>query len=324
LVLSCDTNLKSITYRYKLISIIHNQLIMYYNDNSIIYHNGNYIDPRNASGDIYSQTLHYGNGVFEGIRAYKTAKGTKIFKAEEHYERLKYGAKVMNIPFSYSIDNLIEITYKLLDLNGFQDAYIRPIITTGANMGLGSSKESSLIIQCWEWGKLMGDKLLKVRTSSFQRPNPKSCYVDAKVTGHYINSILARNEASASGYDEAILLDMNHHVAECSGANVFIEKDGKLYTPPKGHIMPGITRTTIIELYHEIAIPVEEKHFTLDDMKQADSAFFTGTAAEVVGLKSLDDYNFPKPWESTLGFKLMHLYKQEVLSERSTNLSKAV
>ena len=297
---------------------------MYYNDNSIIYHNGNYIHPKTASGDIYSQTLHYGNGVFEGIRSYKTKKGTKIFKAEAHYERLQYGAEVMNIPFEYSIEALIDITYKLLELNNFQDAYIRPIITTGANMGLGSSNESTLIIQCWEWGKLMGDKLLKVRTSSFQRPNPKSCFVDAKVTGHYINSILARNEAGASGFDEAILLDMNNNVAECSGANVFIEKDGQLYTPPKGHIMPGITRTTIIELCNEVGIPVEEKHFSLDEMKQAENAFFTGTAAEVVGLKSIDEYHFPKPWESTLGFKLMHLYKQEVLGERLTNFSKAV
>ncbi|WP_111682194.1 branched-chain amino acid transaminase [Winogradskyella tangerina] len=297
---------------------------MYSKDNSIIYQNGKFINPKSATGDIYSQTLHYGNGVFEGIRAYKTNAGTKIFKAKEHYERLHYGAKVMNIPFQYTIDELIDITYKLLELNELQDAYIRPIITTGANMGLGSSDESTLIIQCWEWGKLMGDKLLKVRTSSFQRPNPKSCFVDAKVTGHYINSILARNEASASHYDEAILLDMNNNVAECSGANVFIEKDGKLFTPPKGHIMPGITRTTIIELCQEVGIPVEEKHFSLEEMKQADHAFFTGTAAEVVGLKSIDEYHFPKSWESTLGYKLMHLYKQEVLGERSKNLSKAV
>ena len=297
---------------------------MYYNSDSIIFHNGEYITPQQAKGDIYSQTLHYGNGVFEGIRSYKTKNGTKIFKAQDHYERLIYGTEVMSIPFKYSIQELTDITYKLLELNGFQDAYIRPIVTTGANMGLGSSQESFLTIQCWEWEKLMGDKLLNVRTSSFQRPNPKSCFVDAKVTGHYINSILARNESSQSGHDEAILLDINNNVAECSGANVFIEKDGKLYTPPKGHIMPGITRTTIIELCQEMNIPIEEKYFSIAEMKQADSAFFTGTAAEVVGLKTLDEYNFPKPWEETLGYKLMHLYKQEVLGERNKTLSTAV
>lgn len=294
---------------------------MYYKGDSFIFFNGKFVNPKTTSADLYSQTLHYGNGVFEGIRSYKTEKGTKIYKAKDHYNRLIYGAEVMNIPFKYSTDELTKITYKLLELNNLQDAYIRPLIITSANMGLGSPKESILTIQCWEWGKLMGDKLLKVRTSSFQRPNPKSCYVDAKVTGHYINSILARNESSQSGHDEAILLDINNNVAECSGANIFIEKDGKLLTPPKGHIMPGITRTTIMEICQEIGIPVEEKHFTINEMKEAESAFFTGTAAEVVGLKSLDDYHFPKPWESTLGYKLMHLYKQEVLGKRKTNLS---
>ena len=296
----------------------------YYNNKSIIYQDGKYINPKEIINDSYSQTLHYGNGVFEGIRSYKTKQGTKIFKASAHYERLKYGAKVMDIPFHYSVDELIDITYTLLKKNNFQDAYIRPIIVTGSNMGLGSSQESQLIIQCWKWEKLMGNLPLKVMTSSFQRPNPKSCFVDAKVTGHYINSILARNEASKSGYDEAILLDINNNVAECSGANIFIEKDGKLYTPLKGHIMPGITRTTIIELCTEVGIPVEEKHFSLNEMKQADSAFFTGTAAEVVGLQSLDDYHFPMSWEESLGYQLMYLYKQEVLGNRKSNLQKVV
>ncbi len=297
---------------------------MYFNENSIIYNNGKFEHPKDVSGDVYSQSLHYGNGVFEGIRSYKTDEGARIFKAKAHYVRLKYGAEVMQIAFEYSVDELIDITYQLLEKNNLQDAYIRPIITTGANMGLGSPLTSQLIIQCWEWGKLMGEALLKVRTSSFQRPNPKSCFVDAKVTGHYINSILARNEADKSGFDEAILLDMNNNVAECSGANVFIEKDGKLYTPPKGHIMPGITRSTIIEICDQEGISVEEKHFSLDELKEADSAFFTGTAAEVVGLQSVDEYQFPKQWKETHGYKLMQLYKQEVLGKRKVNLSKAV
>lgn len=296
----------------------------YYNQDSTLFFNGAFIHPDSLGINSYSQTLHYGNGVFEGIRSYKTSKGTQIFKAKAHYERLIYGTKVMNIPFHYETDELIETTYKLLELNAFQDAYIRPVVISGANMGLGSAGESSFFIQCWKWGKLMGDNLLKVRTSSFQRPNPKSCFVDAKVTGHYINSILARNESSASGHDEAILLDMNNNVAECSGANVFIEKDGQLLTPPKGHIMPGITRTTIIDICSELGIPVEEKHFTIDQMKSADSAFFTGTAAEVIGLKSIDDYTFPKLWSETLGYRLMQLYKQEVLGERSNNYAKAI
>jgi branched-chain amino acid aminotransferase len=148
--------------------------------------------------------------------------------------------------------------------------------------------------------------------------------VEAKITGHYVNSILSTNEAKKAGFDEALLLDMYGNVAECSGANVFMEKDGKLYTPKKGSIMPGITRSTILEICKEEGIYAEEKHFTLNELKQADSAFFTGTAAEVVGLQSLDNYHFPLDWSESLGYKLMRLYKQEVLCERKPKLSKAV
>lgn len=296
----------------------------YSNNHTIIYHNGKFLKPEDATSSLYSQTLHYGNGVFEGIRAYKTAQGTKIFKAKEHYERLKYGADVMGIPFNYTVEELTAITYDLLKRNQLEDAYIRPLITTGANMGLYTSKESILTMQCWAWPKLMGDTLLRVKTSSFERPNPKSCFVEAKVTGHYINSILSTNEAKDAGFDEALLLDMHGNVAECSGANIFMEKDGKLFTPKKGSIMAGITRSTILEICEEEGIPVEEKHFKLDELKQADSAFFTGTAAEVVGLKSLDDYEFPLQWTNSLGYKLMKLYQQEVLGQRKNKFSEVL
>ena len=288
----------------------------YFKEESIVFFDDKFIKANELTVDSYSQTLHYGNGVFEGIRSYDTTYGTKIFKAFEHYKRLKYGAEVMNIPFHYTEEELTAITYDLLAKNGLKDAYIRPIIITGANMGLAASEESHLIIQCWEWGKLMGDNLLKIKTSSYQRPNPNSCYVDAKITGHYVNSILARNEAKREGYDEALLLDSNGNVAECSGANVFIERNGKLYTPPKGHIMAGITRSTILDICKDEGIPVEEKHVTLEELKQSDACFFTGTAAEVVGLKSLDSYEFPLKWEDSLGFKLMKIYKDEVLGLR--------
>lgn len=296
----------------------------YYNSQTLIYHNGKFLKAETATGSLYSQTLHYGNGVFEGIRSYKTADGTKIFKAKAHFERLKYGAEVMGIPFNFSIEELTTITYELLKRNQLEDAYIRPLISTGANMGLYTSKEAILTIQCWEWDKLMGDSLLRVKTSSFERPNPKSCFVEAKVTGHYINSVLSTNEAKDAGFDEALLLDMHGNVAECSGANIFMEKDGKLFTPKKGSIMAGITRATILEICEKEGIPVEEKHFKLQELKQADSSFFTGTAAEVVGLKSLDDYEFPLQWTDSLGYKLMQLYQQEVLGQRKNKLSKAL
>lgn len=289
---------------------------MYYKEDSVVYYNGKFVKAKEVTENPYSQSLHYGNGVFEGIRAYNTKNGARIFKANEHFERLKYGASVMSIKFDYTAEELTAITYELLKRNNLKDAYIRPLITTGADMSLLSSTQSNLMIQCWEWGKYMGDKLLRVKTSSFQRPNPKACFVEAKVTGHYINSILSTNEAKNNGYDEALLLDMNGNVAECSGANVFMEKDGKLFTPPKGHIMPGITRETVINLCKEANISVEEKHFTLAELKNADACFFTGTAAEVVGLQSLDEYNFPLQWEKSHGHTLMKLYKDEVLEQR--------
>jgi branched-chain amino acid aminotransferase len=290
---------------------------MYYNDQTIIFLDGEFVKPEAAVTGQYSQSLHYGNGVFEGIRAYKTQQGSRIFKAEEHFERLIKGAKLMDMNFDYSVDELVSITYDLLERNKLEDAYIRPLITNGADMSLRTSSECHLTIMCWPWGKYMGDKLLRVKTSSYERPNPRSCFIEAKITGHYVNSILSTNEAKRSGYDEALLLDMNGFVAECSGANIFMEKDGQLFTPPKGNIMPGITRSTIMDICNEESIPVLERYFTLAELKQADSAFFTGTAAEVVGLQSIDDYNFPKDWKKSFGSKLSELYTHEVLNTRT-------
>lgn len=289
---------------------------MYYNKHSIIYHNGKFVNPAKTTIDLYGQTLHYGNGVFEGIRAYNTPNGTVVFKAKEHYERLLKGAKVMNLNFNYSVEEMIKITYELLEKNELTDAYIRPLITTGASMALLSSEESTLTIQTWKWERLHGDDLLSLGTSSFQRPNPKSCFVETKITGHYINSILAKNEAKANGFNEALLLDMNENVAEASGANIFMEKNGQLFTTPKGHIMAGITRNTVIDICKREGIPIKEQFFTLSELKRADSAFLTGTAAEVAGIKSLDNNPFPLDWNNSLGAKLSGLYKNEVLGKQ--------
>ena len=149
-------------------------------------------------------------------------------------------------------------------------------------------------------------------TSSFQRPNPKGFRIEAKASGHYVNSILASQEAKAKGYDEALLTDMNGYVAEGPGANVFFEKNGKLFTPPTGNILPGITRATVIEICKELNIPVEERLFTTDELKQADAAFFCGTAAEVIGWQSLDEAVFPKSWNDSLGKIIQQAYKNRV------------
>jgi branched-chain amino acid aminotransferase len=289
----------------------------YYNNETIIYNNGEYVKAADAKIDLYSQSLHYGYSVFEGIRSYKTVSGeTKIFKPIEHYDRLRRSAEAMNIPYNHSSEELTEITYEVLRRNNIQDAYIRPLVYSPANMSFNKNTESFLSIAVWEMAPFLGDRLLKVMTSSFERPNPKGFKIEAKATGHYVNSILASQEAKANGYDEALLNDMNGDVAEAPGANVFYVKEGILYTPPPGNILPGITRATVFEICLDLGIPVEEKHFTTEELKDADAAFFCGTAAEVIGWESLDGHPLKCHWNDTMGKIIQHAYKERVVESK--------
>ena len=286
---------------------------MYYKSETEVFLNGKFVKANEAQTSLYSQTMHYGSGVFEGIRSYETPSGAKVFKCREHYERLLYSANTMHIRVNHSVKELTDITYELLKKNNLSNAYIRPLLYLGENMALTPTEEVNLFIAAWEWGNYLGDKQLKIMLSSFQRPNPKSCYVDAKVVGHYTNSILATTEARSKGFDEALLLDSKGYVAEGPGANFFYEKSGKLFTPPKGNILPGITRATVFEIARELGLVVEEKLFTPDELQNADGAFFCGTAAEVVGISSVDDYKFKLKWEDSLGYKVQVKYKERVL-----------
>lgn len=285
---------------------------MYYNDDTTVFLDGKWIKAKDASSGMYNQTMHYGNGVFEGIRAYQSTEGSNIFKAKEHFERLIYSAKKMHIKLPYSVEELIQIAYTLLDKNELVDAYIRPLVYAGDSMSLMPSNDSHVFMAAWKWEKYLGDKPLNVMLSSFQRPNPKSCHVEAKVVGHYTNSILATQEAKRLGYDEALLLDMHGNVAEGPGANFFFEKDDILYTPPAGNILPGITRATIIELAKELDITVVEKHFTIEDVYQADNAFFVGTAVEVAPIASINGEKFKGLWENSAGHNIYLMYRQKV------------
>jgi branched-chain amino acid aminotransferase len=285
----------------------------YYNENTVLFLNGEFVKAADAKMDLYSQSLHYGYSVFEGIRSYKTEDGTtKIFKAKEHFDRFKASAQAINLPYTYNTESLIESTNTLLALNNLGDAYIRPVVYAPANMSFTQNTESFVFIQAWEMGPFLGDKRIRVMTSSFQRPNPKGFKIHAKAAGHYVNSIMASQEAKAAGYDEALLLDMHDHVAEAPGANVFFEKDGTLYTPSLGNILPGITRATVIELCAAHDIPVVETSFGIDAIKGADAAFFCGTAAEVIGLESIDDVPFTKNWDDTASKKIQSAYQKLV------------
>lgn len=288
---------------------------MYYNENTIIYFNGQFVKAAEAKTDLYSQSLHYGYAVFEGIRSYPVNGGTRMFKGKEHYDRLRRSAELVKIPFTYTTEQLIGLTYETLERNGFTDAYVRPIVLCSPNMSLSKGKESYLAIEAWEWTNGYMSNQMKIMTSSYRRPNADAFHVDAKVSGHYVNSILACQEARDKGFDEALVLDGNGFVAESSGANIFYENEGILYTPPKGNILPGITRATVLEICEELNIPVIEKFFTPDEMRGADAGFFCGTAAEVVALSSLDNVAFSRNWEDTLSYMIQQAYKCRVLEK---------
>lgn len=288
---------------------------MYYNENSILYLNGQFLKAADTKCDFFSQTLHYGYGVFEGIRSYHTNLGTRIFKEVEHYNRLLKSAELINIPVKHKTEELVQATYQLLDLNGLSNAYIRPLVFCDPNMALTEPLGANLMICAWKWDKYFNDQLLNICISSFQRPNPKSVKMEAKVTGYYINSILATNEAKARGFDEALLLDMNGNVAEAPGANFFYEKDGKLFTPPNSHIFPGITRQTVMSICKQLDIPVYEEYFTPDVLEDADGAFYCGTAAEIAGIGSINARQMNKSWEESVGALIQQAYRLQVLEK---------
>ncbi|EMR02045.1 branched-chain amino acid transaminase [Cesiribacter andamanensis] len=283
---------------------------MYFSSTTLAYIDGDFIKADGAQSTLYSQSLHYGYAVFEGIRAYNTPQGPRVFKAREHYERLHYSCQAIGLPLHQSVAELTGITYQLLERNGLQDAYIRPLVFAAEpHMGLTTPASSSLFMAAWAWGKYLGDKSLRLLVSPYQRPNPKAVPLEAKVAGHYVNSIIASSHAKAQGYDEALLLDGEGFVAEGPGANFFFEKGGELYTAPAGSILRGITRNTIVELAREAGIRVREEFFTPDALKEATGAFMTGTAVEVVGVASVNEQQFSKPFSETLGGYIAERYQ---------------
>jgi len=260
----------------------------------VIWMDGEMIPWRDANVHVLTHTLHYGMGVFEGVRAYKTDKGTAIFRLQEHTDRLFRSAHIMNMPMSFDKETLNEATRAAVRENDLETAYIRPMVFYGSEgMGLRADNlKTHVIIAAWEWGAYLGqealEKGIKIRTSSFSRHHVNVSMCRAKANGHYINSMMALQEALSSGCDEALLLDTDGFVMEGSGENIFIARDGVLYTPDLTSALDGITRKTIMQLAHDEGIEVIEKRITRDEVYIADEAFFTGTAAEVTPIRELD------------------------------------
>lgn len=280
----------------------------YYSDNTVLFLDGAFVRAAEATTDLFGQTLHYGYGVFEGIRAYQTVHGTKIFQGKAHFDRLLESCRLIGIPITYTPDELLQSAYQVLSRNGLTNAYLRPLVLCSPNMSLTSPEKVSVVISAWDWGKYFGSTSLRLCLSSYQRPNPRSIRIEAKACGHYVNSILATSEAKARGFDEALMLDMNGQVAEAPGANFFMEKDGTLITPKTGHILPGITRRVVLEICQELDIPVFEREIEPKELESADSAFLCGTAAEITAVESIDGCPMPKPWKKSLGRVIQEAY----------------
>lgn len=259
-----------------------------------IWLNGELVDWEKATTHILTHTLHYGLGIFEGIRCYKTDQGPAVFRLQEHIDRLYDSAKITRIPIPYRPEELIEATFDLIRVNDLEECYIRPLAFLGyGRMGLNPiGLPVSVAVAVWPWGAYLGEegltKGIRAKISSFTRHHPNVMMTKAKVCGNYVNSQLAKAEAIENGYDEAIMLDPWGNVAEGTGENIFIVRRGDLKTPPLSAILEGITRDSVIELARTMGVGLREEAFSRDELYAADEAFFTGTAAEITPIREVD------------------------------------
>ncbi len=263
---------------------------------SKVWLDGKLVDWEAANVHIMTHTLHYGLGVFEGIRCYETHDGrSAVFRLREHVRRLFDSAKICTMPMPYTEQEIVDACIETVRANGLKGCYLRPLAFLGDGaMGLGAINPTRVAIACWKWGAYLGEEGLengiRAKVSSFQRPGINMLMAKGKVVGHYVNSILAKREALAGGYQEAILLDAEGHVSEASGENVWMVRDGVVHTPAYGSsILGGITRDTILHLLHEMNVPVQERVFARDELYIADEVFLCGTAAEVTPVREVDD-----------------------------------
>ena len=279
----------------------------------IVWMDGEYLDWQEAKVPLMTHTLHYGTGVFEGVRAYDTTNGTAAFRLHDHTDRLFNSMHTLKMSPSYSKEEMIEIQKNVLRKNNLKAGYLRPICFYGEGRGLRASElKTHMAVAAWSWGAYLGDKGLdqgvRVITASLRRLSPCTSMIKAKINGNYINSALALQEALSQGCDEALLLDSQGYVAEGSGENFFMLKKGILFTPPTSAILPGLTRDVILHLAKDNGIEVREEFFTRDAVYNADEAFFTGTAVEITPIRELDGRAIGegRPGPLTLEFKRLY------------------
>ena len=280
----------------------------------VIWYDGKLVPWREATTHVLTHTLHYGMGVFEGVRAYETPKGTAIFRLQAHTDRLFRSAHILGMEMPFTKDQISEATRATVRENKLQSAYIRPMCFYGSEgMGLRADNlKVHVIVAGWTWGAYLGEAALrdglKVRTSSYNRHHVNITMCRAKANGQYMNSMLALREAQASGSDEALLLDTEGYVSEGTSENIFIVRNGVLYTPDITSALDGITRATVMQLATDLGIAVVEKRITRDEVYIADEAFFTGTAAEVAPIRELDGRKIGVGQRGPITEKLQTLY----------------
>jgi len=280
----------------------------------VIWLDGEWVEWREAKVHVLTHTLHYGMGVFEGTRAYETSEGPAIFRLKDHTDRLFRSAHILNMKIPFDKDTINQAQCDAVAKNNLKSAYLRPMCFYGSE-GMGIRADSlkvHVMVAAWEWGKYLGEdgieKGIRIRTSSYTRNHVNSVMCKAKANGNYMNSILALQEAISCGYDEAMLLDHEGFVAEGSGENIFLVRNGKLITPDLTSALEGITRETIFQLAEECGLEVVEKRITRDEVYVADEAFFTGTAAEVTPIREVDDRTIGNGGRGPITERLQTMY----------------
>lgn len=259
-----------------------------------IWFNGDLVEWRSATTHVLTHTLHYGMGVFEGVRAYETPDGPAIFRLQDHTKRLFNSAKIVGMQLPFTEEQINRAHIDVVKANNLASCYFRPMAYYGSGkLGVAPKQDDvQVILAAWAWGAYLGEegmrKGIRVRVSSFTRHHPNVTMIKAKANGNYMNSIMANTEATRDGYDEAILLDAQGYVAEGSGENIFTVRDGVLYTPALDVALDGITRRSVIAIASEMGLKVVEKRLTRDELYVADEVFFTGTAAEVTPIREID------------------------------------